>query len=278
MTKIVEYSFKEAEDSFGIEYHIEFDSQYYKIPTFKNMPYSVTAYLKGKIRKAENQTPVFQNIDDAISHAVTENNKAIDIRYNHNKEELKSLNKMGYISLGIVCFFKIYRHMRKSNKYCLKMIESNSVDFDNKKYIDEKSIKVNKPETFNVHEAYYGVGDYFYAGYEHNNIPPEYTKVELQNNGLYYSNIDNTYYYQYTSKHLINNINNDDSHFLYCHGFKYGLNEKSLGKDTDENILMNFVSGAKLYSNHEALLVDINNTANKTINRLHAINEIKSQI
>lgn len=278
MTKTIEYSFKEAENTFGIEYHVEFDSQYYKIPSFKNMPYSVTACLKGKIRKSESSIHVFQSIDDAIAHAVNENNKAIDIRYHHNKDELKSLNKMGYISLGIVYFFKLYRHMKKSNKYCLQMIENNSIDISNKKYIDKKSIKINQPDTFNVHEAYDGLGYYFYAGYEHNETPPEYAEIELQRMGFYYSNIENTYYHRYTSKYPVDTINDDDSHFLYVHGFKYGLNEKSLGKDTDENVLMNFVSGAKLYSNHEALRVDVNNTANKTINRLHAINEVKSQI
>lgn len=278
MTKIVEYSFKEAEDSFGIEYHIEFDSQYYKIPTFKNMPYSVTAYLKGKIRNSEDAIHFFQNLDDAIIHAVNENNKIIDIKYNNSKKELKILNKQCLFSLGFSLVFDFFRGWIKEEKESINMIETHAIDIPNKKYIDNESIKVNKPEIFNVHEAYNGLGYYFYAGYEHNDTPPEYTEVKLQNNGLYYSNIDNTYYYQYTSKHLVNNINNDDSHFLYCHGFKYGLNEKSLGKDTDENIFMNFVSGAKLYSNKEALRIEINQVSKKTINRLSHINEIKAKI
>lgn len=272
---VTEYSFNEAQETFGIQYQIK---QVNKSRFDIILPYfSVTPFLKGSILSNASHEKIFDSEHEAVEEAIRRSNECLEVECNNAKRWLGFLNSYAVTTLG--CFFlsKKYRNDRKKTKKYISDVNAKAIQSNGSiLYFSEQDIFVDKDVTFTVHNPFNGKAYYLNIGYEHNGRTPKYAEINLSSNGL--KLMDGVYYHNYLASSIDGNMDENDKYMMESHGFAYGCDSLYNGFRYKEGVLFTFNDRAKIYPTKDALKKDLNNAIESTIKRLEQFSDIESRL
>jgi len=273
--QIKTYSFKEADELFGIQYQVKETGKIENFPD--ELPFSVETILRKSFRPESDVEKIFDNEKYAVQLALLLNRNRVSKQLEARKDDMKILNQLGFFSSGGLFLLKKYRKHRKKVKTIISRIERQAFKVDYEVvYVREEDIFVNKNKVFHVHDQYEGNAYYLNIKYEHTNTLPIYAKIRLKFRG--FQIVDDIYYHNYISSSILGDMDDGDQYMIENQGFSYGLDENYNGHINQDGVLFTFSNRSKIYSSKESLKNDLNIAIESTKERFNRFGLISKQL